>query len=204
MNQLIIATGNRHKVEEYRSIFGQLSLSDLSAYSPMDEVIEDASDFVGNAIIKAKAVFQHTGQASLADDSGLEVEALNNRPGVRSARYAPGSDADRYGALLNEMEGVTNRRARFVCAIAVCGLPGDVDTDLRRLDGCIVATGFLTGRIGHSPRGQQGFGYDPIFELDDGRFVAELSSQEKHAISHRGHAARQLSSLVEKHFSTTF
>lgn len=202
MTSLVIATGNRHKVEEYRSIFGQIHLSDLSGYPPMGEVDESASDFIGNAIIKARAVYEHTGQVSLADDSGLEVEALNNRPGVRSARYAPGSDADRYLALLNEMRGVKNRRARFVCAIAVCGLPRGVASELKWIDDCVVATGFLNGHIGQAPRGVHGFGYDPIFEINDGRSVAELSASEKHGMSHRGEAARQLSTVIMELFST--
>jgi XTP/dITP diphosphohydrolase len=100
------------------------------------------------------------------------------------------------------MRGVENRRARFVCAIAICGLPKDVASELKWIDGCVVATGFLTGYIGQAPRGVHGFGYDPIFEINDGRSVAELSAVEKHGMSHRGEAARQVSALIAELFST--
>ena len=105
MTIIVVGSGNAHKIVEYQALFPDLMLESLSNYPKMAEVAEDAPTFVGNAILKAKAVWLHTGQISLADDSGLEVDALGGRPGVRSARYHPGTDRDRYQKLLTEMEG---------------------------------------------------------------------------------------------------
>ena len=198
MSALVIATGNAHKVEEYARLFPSIPLRSLAEFEPMPEVIEDAPDFVGNAILKAKAAYKHTGKPVLSDDSGLSVNALQGRPGVRSARYVHGSDQDRYEALLKEMEGVDDRSAWFSCAIAVAGLPqpAELPPGVSWLDECLVVEGRVDGVITKRPRGSNGFGYDPIFELPNGRTTAELSPSEKHAISHRGHAARTIADTL--------
>lgn len=198
MNSLVIATGNAHKVEEYARLFPGIPLRSLAEFDPMPEVVEDAPDFVGNAILKARAGYQHTGQPTLSDDSGLSVTALGGRPGVRSARYVPGSDQDRYEALLKEMDGMHDRSAWFSCAIAVAGLsrPAELSPGVRWIDDCLVVEGRVDGVITRQPRGANGFGYDPIFELPNGRTTAELMPSEKHAISHRGQAARTIADTL--------
>ncbi|MCK6571069.1 non-canonical purine NTP pyrophosphatase [Myxococcota bacterium] len=202
---LVIATGNAHKIGELRSLLPGLPLVGLDAFPPLAAPDEDAPDYAGNAIIKARAAFEHTGAPSLADDSGLEVDGLDGAPGIHSARYAPGSDADRRRALLAALEARgpgASRRARFVCVIAVAGLP---PAELERarqagLDvvaGCAISRGTCAGRIIDHERGGGGFGYDPLFEVPAlGRTFAELSADEKHALSHRGRAAARLHGLL--------
>jgi len=199
---LVIATGNAHKVDEYQMLFPDLSISSMRDFGPMPDVDENAPDFIGNAILKALAGHRHTGQVVLADDSGLSVEVLDGRPGVRSARYVDGTDRDRYEALLRELHGLSNRSAWFSCAIAVAGLapPDELPDGVSWLEGCLVVEGRVDGVICTEPRGTNGFGYDPVFELPDGRTAAELSASEKHAISHRGEAARKIGSLLTNFF----
>ena len=202
MKRLVIATGNQHKLLEYRDLLGNLKLSSLADFPAMVEVEENFPDFAQNAALKADTAHQHTGQICLADDSGLEIEALNGAPGVRSKRFAPGSDEDRYREVLRLLEGHSNRNARFACAIAVAGLPipAVLPDDLIVCNGCIVAMGYVHGNIAHGPRGPHGFGYDPIFELPDGRTVGELIPSEKQRISHRYEAARRIKSFLSTFF----
>ena len=193
MKPIVIATGNAHKLDEYRLLLPGIELASLAQFPPMAPVDETEPDFVGNSILKAQAVFEHTGLPALADDSGLEVNALNQRPGVLSARYAEGTDRDRYLKLLAEMENESNRKARFTCAIAVAGLPQmAVRPPLTHQRNCLISIGHSYGQITHAPIGDNGFGYDPIFRIEDGRTMAQLTAAEKHSISHRGHAARQI------------
>lgn len=200
--RLVICTGNAHKLGEYRGLLPGVSLTSLAEFPSMGEIVEDAPDFVGNAIIKARAGYAHTGLPTLADDSGIGVAALGWAPGVRSARYAPGSDRDRLEALLAATAEATDRRARFDCVIAVAGLPPRVAdataSPLEWRDGCLIARGRVEGRLTRAPRGAGGFGYDPIFALPDGRTAAELSAAEKHAISHRGRASRALAPFLTR------
>ncbi len=190
--KLLVATGNAHKLEEFAELLPGIELCSLRDFPPAPEVVEDAPDFAGNAILKARAGWERTGVVTLADDSGIEVACLDWAPGIHSARYVEGTDADRLSALLRNTEDATDRRARFRCLIAVAGLPEDLPLPegLVRRDGCVLAEGRVDGVLTRAPRGESGFGYDPIFELPDGRTSAELSSEEKHAISHRGRAAR--------------
>ena len=199
---LVVATGNLHKLDEFGMILTEIPLLGLSAFPPMEDVDESAPDFVGNAILKAKAAWKHTGHPALADDSGIAVDALDGRPGVRSARYAPGTDADRVIALLKEMEPWSDRRAQFVCAIAVAGLTpiAPLPSGVEWKDGCLISLGMVHGHLTYRPRGVNGFGYDPIFELPSGQTTAELSAAEKHAISHRGEAAKQLAPVLSQYF----
>ncbi|MCA9547762.1 MAG: non-canonical purine NTP pyrophosphatase [Myxococcales bacterium] len=204
--RLLIATGNPHKLDEFRALLPGLPLVGLDDFPPGPEVIESAPDFAGNAIIKAVAAYEHTGLISLADDSGIAVDALDGAPGVLSARYAPGSDRDRLNALLAAMADypeAAERTARFVCVIAIAGLPADLPLPegLSRRDGCVIGRGVVEGTLTHGPRGEGGFGYDPIFELPDGRTSAELTAREKHAVSHRGRAARAVAPLLSAFFS---
>ncbi|NLD43708.1 MAG: RdgB/HAM1 family non-canonical purine NTP pyrophosphatase [Chloroflexi bacterium] len=181
--ELLAATGNAHKVDEMRAILAPAGVRLLSArdVGGLPEVDEDGATFRENAIKKACAIAAATGRRVIADDSGLEVAALDGAPGVRSARYAGagGNDGRNVAKLLAALDGRSDRRARFVCVVAVAGPEGLVGT----------AEGEVRGRIGDQPRGQGGFGYDPVF-IPDGyeQTFAELPDEVKNAMSHRGRA----------------
>jgi XTP/dITP diphosphohydrolase len=201
--RLVVATGNAHKLEEITRLLaavapeigrGELELvamTDLGVPSP----VEDGATFEANALIKARACVAATGWPALADDSGLEVDALDGAPGVRSARFAgeDASDGDNNAALIAALAAVPEdrRTARFVCVAAMLTVDGREVT--RR--------GTMEGRVVDVPRGDQGFGYDPLFVADataDGRTNGELSPAEKDAISHRGAAFRALGEDVAR------
>ena len=181
--ELLAATGNAHKVDEMRAILAPAGVRLLSArdVGGLPEVDEDGATFRENAIKKACAIAAATGRRVIADDSGLEVAALDGAPGVRSARYAGagGNDGRNVAKLLAALDGRSDRRARFVCVVAVAGPEGLVGT----------AEGEVRGSIGDQPRGQGGFGYDPVF-IPDGyeQTFAELPAEVKNAMSHSGRA----------------
>ncbi|MBQ3374622.1 MAG: RdgB/HAM1 family non-canonical purine NTP pyrophosphatase [Oscillospiraceae bacterium] len=184
--KLILASNNANKLKEFRSLVADLDIELLSQREAgCDfEVEETGTTFEENAYLKASAVTAATGIAAVADDSGLCVDALNGEPGIYSARYGLGhaaSDQERYQYLLQKMEGMENRSARFVCCIC-CTFP----------DGSVIRSrGECEGEIMLAPKGHNGFGYDPVFHplcLDRG--MAELTPEEKNAISHRGKALR--------------
>ena len=185
--KLLIATRNRHKLEEIRQIFALPSLELVAADDVPglpEDVVEDADTFEGNALKKARELCAASGLWTLADDSGLEVTALDNAPGVFSARYAgePCSYPANNAKLLHELAGVPDRRARFRCAIALCTPDGRSWT----------VDGSCEGHIIQEPRGANGFGYDPLF-VPDGydKTFAELDGAVKNAISHRGRALQR-------------
>jgi len=184
--KLLVATRNKHKLEEIRQIFSLPGLTLLAADEvdgiPAD-VVEDAETFEGNALKKARELGAASGFWTLADDSGLEVEALDNAPGVYSARYAgePCSYPANNAKLLLELEGKSNRRARFRCVIALRAPDGREWT----------VEGRCEGGITHASRGANGFGYDPLFVPEGySKTFAELDSATKNNLSHRGHALR--------------
>lgn len=184
LEKIAIATGNEHKVEEIRSLLSpfRLMITGLPAGGNMPA--ETGSEFRENARIKAQYGFELTGLPTLADDSGLEVDALKGTPGVHSARYAGegAGDTANNQKLLLALEGVQNRRARFRCSMV-----------LVMEDMTIEADGTCEGIILDGPRGRGGFGYDPLFWLPDlGKTMAEISPQEKNQISHRGRAMANL------------
>ncbi|QOV20004.1 XTP/dITP diphosphatase [Blautia liquoris] len=192
MKQIIFATGNSNKMVEIREILETLSIPVISmreAGIEMD-VEENGSTFEENALIKARAAASAVHDSDtyvLADDSGLEIDVLNKEPGIYSARYM-GKDTSYHiknQNLLERMKGVPNKKrtARFICAIAAV-LP----------DGSEITTrGVIEGKIGYEERGERGFGYDPIFYLPDmSRSTAQLSPDEKNAISHRGRALQEM------------
>jgi len=181
--RLVLATRNPGKVAEFRALLEPAGVEVLGLDPRIPEVEEDGATFAENALKKALTYARATGLPVLADDSGLEVDALGGRHGVHSARWVPGTDADRNRALLRELEGVPpeRRTARYVCVVALADPAGR-----HRL-----FRGTLEGRIALAPRGTGGFGYDPIMELPDGRTVAELDLAEKNRISHRQAALRQ-------------
>lgn len=180
---LVLATRNPGKVAELQELLGAAGIQALGLPPDVPEVEEDGDTFEANALKKARSYAQATGLPVLAEDSGLEVDALGGRPGVHSARWVPGTDADRVQALLREMEGVLpeQRTARYVSVIALATPAGHEE----------LFRGTLEGRIAPAPRGTGGFGYDPILVLPDGRTVAELTMMEKNRISHRQAAFRK-------------
>lgn len=183
--KLLAATRNRGKLAEVRELLAGLpyELVGADAFPDVPDVDESGSTFEENALIKARWFHERTGLLTVADDSGLEVDALGGAPGVRSARYA-GSDAERIARLLQALDGVPEekRGARFVCVVALVG-PGIEKT----------FTGEVRGTIRTTPAGSNGFGFDPVFEYPPwGRTFAELTREEKSSVSHRGHAFRQL------------
>ncbi len=195
MPKLLIATNNPGKVKEFQRL---LNGCGWELVTPAElgislDVEETGQTYLENARIKAEAFAKASGLVALADDSGLEVDALDGRPGVLSARYAgPGlTDADRADALLSELAGVPEpeRTARFRCVIAIAR-NGD---DVRSVEGKV------EGHIASEPSGENGFGYDPVF-VPEGKELtaAALPSDEKHAVSHRGAAAREARKVLEK------
>ncbi len=194
MRSLLLATTNRHKIEEFRTIFSDLPWHLLSLHDihvDMD-VEETGTTFAENATLKALTYARATGMFALADDSGLEIDALGGAPGVYSARFIrPDASYDeRFRVILETMQGLSAelRAARFRCVIALAEPSGSVRS----------VEGVIEGVIADAPRGQNGFGYDPIFLVPSlGKTTAELSSDDKNSISHRGRAAQKARELLE-------
>jgi XTP/dITP diphosphohydrolase len=187
MAPLVVATRNEHKLRELREALPGLDLEPLP--EPVELPPENGETFAENALGKARAAQAATGRAAIADDSGIEARALGGRPGVRSARYAgeDASDEANLARLLAELDGSEDRRVAYVAAIALVTEEG----------GETLFEGRCEGTLAADPRGSGGFGYDPAFVPDDtgpedDRTMAELAPDEKHAISHRGRAARAL------------
>ena len=199
MKRLIFATGNQNKMREIREILADLPVEILSMKEAGIEadIVEDGKTFEENAIIKAKAIMELTGELVLADDSGLEIDYLNKEPGIYSARYL-GEDTPysvKNANLINRLEGVPDeeRTARFVCAIAAVLPDGRELTTLATIE----------GRIGYEEKGANGFGYDPIFYVP--RFdktTAELTEEEKNQVSHRGKALQLMKEELKKYEDT--
>ncbi len=190
---MVLATRNKDKGRELAALLGDLGIviKTLAEFPDAPEVIEDGETCEANAVKKAVAIAHYTGLPAVADDTGLEVEALGGRPGVYAARYA-GEDAtyeDNWSKLLRELEGVPRekRRARFVTVAALAEPNGSVRT----------ATGLLEGFIAEKPAGTEGFGYDPVFCVPElGKTLAELSPEEKNRISHRGRAFAKVREIL--------
>ncbi len=179
--KLIVATKNRHKIKEMQEILNipQLTLLSLLDVENPPSIVEDGSSFEENALIKARTVSQAFSCWALADDSGIEVDALHGAPGIHSARFGGEGldDSERNLLILSKLKDVPmeKRTARFRCVMALISPYGkEVTTE-----------GVCEGHISFEPRGEHGFGYDPIFLLDHGRTMAELSPEEKNLISHR-------------------
>jgi XTP/dITP diphosphohydrolase len=185
--RLVVATRNEHKLRELGEILTGVELVPLP--DSVELPPEEGETFADNALAKARAARAATGEAAVADDSGIEAAALDGRPGVLSARFAGpnASDEQNLALLISELEGAEDRSVAYVCALAYVGAGGEE----------LVVEGRCEGRLISEPRGAGGFGYDPAFvpadtPADDQRTMAELSPPEKNAISHRGRAARAL------------
>lgn len=195
MSLIRVATGNPGKLREFREILSPLGydVQGLEDF-PGITIVEDGETFEANALIKANTIMNQTGSPAIADDSGLVVDALGGRPGVHSARYAgvdgPEQDAANRTLLLKELSSIPDpeRSARFVCALAYC-VPQQEP---------LIFRGTFEGAIGYEERGENGFGYDSIFLVqNDHRTSAELSPKEKNAISHRGEALAQFIDYIK-------
>ena len=196
---LPIATANPGKVREFREMLGddRYTWHDLAAFGDIPAVEETGDTFLANASLKAAGYARATGLWALADDSGLAVDALDGKPGVYSARWAELSgtgkgDADNNLTLLQQLEAVPDERrtARFVCVLALSDPQGRI---------VLTAEDSVEGRILRAARGSGGFGYDPLFLIDElGKTTAELAPEEKHRISHRGKALRRLRALMDR------
>ncbi len=195
MRALLLATSNPHKLEEFRAIFADLPLR-LFSFNDLQldiEVEETGTTFAENAELKASAYAQASGMLTLADDSGLEIDALRGAPGVQSARYLGRETTyeERFHSILQQMKGLPmdQRTARFRCAIALAKPSGNTRS----------VEGVIEGVIADSPRGKNGFGYDPIFYLPElGKTFAELAPEHKNRISHRARAAQAARVLLEE------
>ncbi len=185
----VVASKNIDKVAEIESVLSELGLvGEIVRDAEWEDVVEDGGTLEENALLKARAVMSTTGLAAIADDTGLEVEALEGAPGVHTARFS-GPDAtyeSNVAALLDAMHGVSNRGATFRTVVVLCEPDGTE----------VVVEGSLVGHIAEAARGSNGFGYDPIFEVD-GVTVAQMSSAQKAAISHRALAIRALAAALQ-------
>lgn len=184
-DRLVLGTANRGKVRELTAMLAPWRIAELRALDAFPDVVlppEDGATYEENAVVKARAVTAATGWPALADDSGLEVDALGGAPGVVSARWAP-DDPARIARLLAALDGRAERRARFVCVVALAWPDGRV----------VTASGTCPGAIATAPAGVGGFGYDPVFVADAfGRTFAEVGAAEKDAVSHRAQAIAAL------------
>ena len=186
LKQIVFATNNAHKLGELRTMLaGRFRVVGLADIGCRDDIPEDADTFEGNALAKAQWVFDHYGLDCIADDSGLEVDALGGEPGIHSARYAGAGhdDAANNALLLSRLEGAGDRSARFRTVIAM----------VRKGRQPMYFHGTVEGRILEAPRGESGFGYDPLFvPAGWDKTFAEASADEKNSVSHRGRAVREL------------
>lgn len=195
MTTFVLATANPHKAEEMRALLRDLDVQIVERPADVAEVDETEDTLEGNALLKARALVEATGLAAIADDTGLFVAALDGRPGVHSARYAGegATYADNVAKLLEELADVADdRRAAQFRTVIVVAYP--------ETEATTTVVGTLDGTISRAPRGESGFGYDPVFAPVEmgGRTLAELSADEKNAISHRGNALRGLAAELAK------
>jgi len=188
MEKIIIASGNKGKIKEAQEIFEEFEVIPMSSVGVNIDVEEDQETFAGNAIKKAETIAKAlNGEKCIADDSGIEIDALNGFPGVRTKRWFEGTDRERNLKLIEKMKGFPkeNRKIKFVTAIA-----------LSNGQNTICELGVIEGYVAEEVRGENGFGFDEIFELEDGRTLAELSQVEKNSISARKIALEKIKSRL--------
>lgn len=199
MEKIVFATGNKGKIKEIQMILADLNVEVITMKDAgiTIDIEENGKTYEENALIKARAVAEHTDYIVMADDSGLEIDYLNNEPGIYSARYM-GEDTSyriKNANLIERLTGVADekRTARFVCAIATV-FPGGKEVTTR---------GIIEGRIGYEEKGSNGFGYDPIFYVPKfGKTTAELTEEEKNQVSHRGNALMLMKEELKKYANT--
>lgn len=183
--KIVVASHNVHKIEEIRAIFKGAEIIPMRELGYAEDIVEDGKTFRENAFIKADAVCRALGLPALADDSGLCVDALGGAPGVYSARFSGGDDADNRALLLKRLDGIDDRRAHFECVVC-----------LRTPDGkCLFGEGRVYGHILYGEDGDNGFGYDPLFFCDElGKSFGTATENEKNGVSHRSRALTDLKS----------
>lgn len=199
MLQILLASSNQHKIQEFRDMLGDLSdqigIITPAQFKDFPELIENGSSFEENASLKAEQASSFADASAMADDSGLVVDALGGAPGIYSARYAGenATNEQRIAKLLDEMKGITDRRAKFVCVIALA-YRGEVVATFR---------GEVSGRIAEAPSGNGGFGYDPVF-IPDGydKSFGELGESVKSEISHRARAFAAVCDFIRKELAS--
>ena len=193
MKDILLASGNKGKVRELKEMLFPFGLNVIpQSQFNVEEVPETGTTFIENAIIKARHAAKVTGLPCIADDSGLEVEALQGAPGIYSARFAgeEATDGTNIEKLLSSLSNETNRKARFVCVLVFMRHANDPTP--------IICQGYWTGEITEQQTGQNGFGYDPVFYVPELSCTsAELSPQQKHQLSHRGQALKQLVAQIK-------
>lgn len=192
MREVIIASANKHKLEEIKSILSDYKVISMEEAGFVDDIVEDGVTFEENALIKAKAIHEKTGKLVLGDDSGLMVDYLNGEPGIYSARYAGEEKDDKKNndKLLKKLEGVPKeeRVARFVCSVGICYEDGTTET----------VRGEVVGEIGFEEIGNGGFGYDPLFYIEHlDKTYAELTFDEKNSVSHRRRAFTKAKEILD-------
>ena len=183
--KLIIASNNKHKIYEIKKMLGTKfdEILSLSEAGIDHETVEDGTTFMDNAIKKAREIAEISGCYSLADDSGICCDALGGAPGVYSARFSGGDDEDNNALLLEKLSDKADKSAHYTCAMALCSPKGELT----------LAEGYMYGHITSDRRGTRGFGYDPLFiPVGETRTVAQMTDEEKNAISHRGNALKLL------------
>ncbi len=190
---IVLATRNKGKIKEFQEILKEypVDLRSLDDFGPIPEAVEDGETFDDNAYIKASFTAKVLGLPAISDDSGLTVEALDGRPGVYSARYAGenATDQDNIAKLLDELDGAENRKAAFECVISIAVPSGPA----------LTYEGRCEGEITTAPKGESGFGYDPVFYYPDfGKTFAEASMEEKNSVSHRGKALSEVAAELPK------
>lgn len=193
LDEVILASRNAGKIKEFKVLLRDLvkRLASLCDLDYVSDIIENGNSYSENALKKARSICTLTNKIALADDSGLEVEALDGKPGIFSSRYAgdSASDEENIDKLLSELVNKRNRKARFVCSLALVFPDGKE----------VIAEGRCEGLILAEPRGVSGFGFDPVFYLSDlNKTMAELTLKEKNEISHRANAVRELKKLLRK------
>ena len=193
--EVVIATNNKNKVFEFKSLFNSknVEFKTLKEIGYLKEIIEDGNSFEENALIKARTISNELNCVAISDDSGLEVEALNNAPGIYSARYAgTHNDDDNNKLLIKNLSGIENRKARYVCAICIYYPDGKY----------LITKGTVNGLIIDEPRGMNGFGYDPYFYIEEFKQTfAEVELEKKNTISHRANAIRKMKELINEDFT---
>lgn len=194
MKTVVIATNNKNKVYEFKSLLGEnVEYKTLKEIGYNKEIIENGKTFKENSYIKASQVSKDLGVIAIADDSGLSVDALGGKPGIYSARYSKsGKDDDNNKLLIENLKGIKERSAHYTCAITLC-FP----------DGKFIQTeDYCYGRIIDTPKGENGFGYDPYFYVDEfNKTLAEITLEEKNKVSHRAKAIRKLKELIDDDFN---
>ena len=193
MKEIVLASSNKGKIKEFTAIFATINIKIIPQTSfNIPDAEETGLSFIENAILKARHCSKHTGLPAIADDSGLEVFALNGEPGIYSARYSGehGNDSANIQKLLTKLSGIKNREARFVCTLAYTGHELDPTPT--------ISQGFLDGEITENTCGNNGFGYDPIFKpADFDKTLAQIPSDYKNKISHRAKALNDIIQLIE-------